>query len=93
MLLTMAPIALWHLPDRPRRTLPKLLRYLNRYGDPLAGHNTGDPVAADWRRLEAIPHHRRAITDDPLVHDIALLFDHPERAPAAAVDQAPILSF
>jgi hypothetical protein len=93
MLLTMAPVALWHLPDRPRRTLPKLLGYLNRYGDPLAGHNTGDPVAADWRRLEAIPLHRKAIADDTLVHDIALLLDHPERAPAAVVDQAPILSF
>ena len=93
MLLTMAPVALWHLPDRPRRTQSKLLGYLNRYGDPLAGHNTGDPVAGDCRRLEALPLHRKAIADDPLVHDIALLFDHPERAPAAAVDQAPILSF
>jgi hypothetical protein len=93
MLLTMAPVALWPLPDRPRRTQSKLLGYLNRYGDPLAGHNTGDPVAGDCRRLEALPLHRKAIADDPLVHDIALLFDHPERAPAAAVDQAPILSF
>ena len=93
MLLTMAPVALWHLPDRPKHTQSKLLGYLNRYGDPLAGHNTGDPVAGDCRRLEALPLHRKAIADDPLVHDIALLFDHPERAPAAAVDQAPILSF
>ncbi|MFM9100646.1 MAG: hypothetical protein ACKOPS_04630, partial [Cyanobium sp.] len=93
MLLTMAPVALWHLPDRPRRTQSKLLAYLNRYGEPLAGHNTGDPVAGDCRRLEALPLDRKAIADDPLVHDIALLFDHPERAPAAAVDQAPILSF
>ena len=93
MLLTMAPVALWHLPDRPRRMQSKLHAYFNRYGDPLAGHNTGDPVAADWRRLEAIPLHRKAIADDTLVHDIALLLDHPERAPAAAVDQAPILSF
>jgi len=93
MLLTMAPVALWPLPDRPRRTLPKLFGYLNRYGEPLAGHNTGDPVAGDCRRLEALPLDRKAIADDPLVHDIALLFDHPERAPAAAVDQAPILSF
>lgn len=93
MLLTMAPVALWHLPDRPRRTQSKLLGYLNRYGAPLAGHNTGDPVAGDCRRLEALPLDRKAIADDSLVHDIALLFDHPERAPAAAVDQAPILSF
>ena len=92
MLLTMAPIALWRLPDRPRRTRRKLLGYLNRYGDALAGHNTGDPVTGDCRRLEALPLHRKAIADDPLVHDIALLIDHPERAPAAAVDQAPILS-
>ncbi len=93
MLLTMAPVALWHLPDRPRRTQSKLLGYLNRYGEPLAGHNTGDPVSGDCRCLESLPFHRKAIADDPLVHDIALLFDHPERAPAAAVDQAPILSF
>lgn len=93
MLLTMAPVALWHLPDRPKPKQSKLLGYLNRYGEPLAGHNTGDPVAGDCRRLEALPLDRKAIADDPLVHDIALLFDHPERAPAAAVDQAPILSF
>jgi hypothetical protein len=92
MLLTMAPVALWRLPDRPRRTQSKLLGYLNRYGEPLAGHKTGDPVAGDCGRLEALPLHRKAIADDPLVHDIAFLFDHPERAPAAAVDQAPILS-
>ena len=93
MVLTMAPVALWPLPDRPRRTQSRLLAYLDRYGAPLAGHNTGDPVSGDCRRLEDLPLHRKAIADDPLVDDIALLFDHPERAPAAAVDQAPILSF
>jgi hypothetical protein len=92
MVLTMAPIALWPLPGRPERTLPELHDHLNGYGDPLAGHNTGDPVAADCGRLEALPLRRKAIAD-PLVHDLAFLFDHPERAPAAIADQAPIVSF
>lgn len=93
MLLTMAPVALWHLPESTKRTLQKLHAHLNRYGEPLAGHNTGNPVSGDCKRLQALPLQRKAIAGDPVVHDIALLLDHPERAPAAAVDQAPILSF
>jgi len=91
MLLTMAPVALWPLPGRPVRTLLEFQNHLKIYGHPLAGDKTGDPVAGDCRGLEALPRSRRALAD-PLVHDLAFLFDHPERAPAAPADLADLHS-
>jgi hypothetical protein len=92
MMLTMAPVALWPLPGRPERTLEDFQDHLKNYGHPLAGDKTGDPVAGDCRGLETLPLLRRDLTV-PVVHDLAFLFDHPERAPAAIADQDPIVSF
>lgn len=92
MLLTMAPIALWHVHAGYTPEIPKIHGYLERFGEVLRGHNTGDPVTGDCSCIDALPLHRKTITDDPLVHDIAFLFDHPGRAPAASVDQTLIIS-
>jgi hypothetical protein len=97
LLISMAPVALWQLHGRPdwsdKKRRAAVEKHLKRYGEALAGHRTGHPVHPACARLESLPLRRKTIADDPLVHDIAFLLDHPERAPAAAAAQPALLSF
>ena len=97
LLISMAPVALWQLHGRPdwsdKKRRAAVVKHLKRYGEVLAGRKTGHPVHRACARLESLPLHRKTIADDPLVHDIAFLLDHPERAPAAVAAQPALLSF